>query len=379
MEGAPYDEGYFIAPVCAPDAGTIATIQYTSGTTGLPKGARLPHAYWMLRGAVWNAQLYFPIRRNLVAQPFHYVDGQAMFMLALAGGGTAYVARRQSATRFLSWVREHRVNFCSMPEVVARNPESPEDARTDLKVIYSYSHHPSNYRGYERRFGCPVRQGFGMTELGSSLHVPVEADMMTGTGTVGIPSAHRQVRIVDDAGCEPPRGQVGEIVVRGFAMFAGYHNRAEANDTAFLPGGWFRTGDAGRQDSDGFFHYLGRRKDMIRRSGENVSAVEVEAVLRGVPGIVEAAVAAVPDAVREEAIKAYLRLDEDVTPEQVTPEIVLAHCTRNLARFKIPRCIEYVADFPRTPSMKVRKAELIARKPDLRAGAYDRVDGIWRT
>jgi crotonobetaine/carnitine-CoA ligase len=366
-------------PQHQPDGHEIANIQYTSGTTGLPKGARIPHAYWLLRGAVWNAQLLFPIRRNLVAQPFHYVDGQAMFMLALSGSGTAYIARRQSASRFLSWVRQYRVNFCSMPELVARTPESPDDSSTDLRVIYSYSHPPANYRGYERRFGCPVRQGFGMTELGSSLYVPIEADMMTGTGSVGIPSAHREVKVVDDAGHEAPRGQVGEIVVRGHAIFAGYHNRPEANDAAFLPGGWFRTGDAGRQDTDGFFYYLGRRKDMIRRSGENISAVEVEAVLRSVPGIVEAAIVAVPDPVREEEIKAYVRLDEGLTPADVTPDTVLAYCARNLARFKLPRYIAYVADFPRTTSMKIRKAELIAGNADLRLGAYDRIDRCWRT
>ncbi|MGE0718069.1 MAG: class I adenylate-forming enzyme family protein [Alphaproteobacteria bacterium] len=370
------DAGF--VPSREPGPDDPVNIQYTSGTTGLPKGAVLPQGYWLMRGRMWLVQAARPIARNLIAQPFHYVDGQAHFMLTLTGGGTAWIARRQSASRFLGWVKSFGIEFCSMPETVARQPAEPSDGTTALKMIYAYSHRPENYRGYQERFGCPVRQAYGMTELGATLYVPAEADHMTGTGTVGIPAVGREVMIGDAEGRPVPRGTEGEILVRGRYILKGYHNRPDATAAAFNADGWFHTGDVGRQDADGWFYYLGRRKDMIRRSSENISAVEVESVLRGVPGVVEAAVLPVPDEVRGEEVKAYLMVEEGRTPAEVPPEAVLAHCAGNLARYKIPRYLEYVTEFPRTPGGKIRKVELAAGRADLRAGAYDAVEKVWR-
>lgn len=366
----------FEPPRC-PSLDDPVNIQYTSGTTGLPKGALIPHGFWLLRGQVWRAQIGFPVSRTLISQPLHYIDGQAQFLLALTGGGTAYIAARQSASRFLDWLETHRIEFCSLPEVVTYQLDEGRRVNLSLKIAYAYSHRRERYRLNEERFGCVLRQGYGMTEIGSALYVPVEAGHMTGSGTVGIPSAHRQVMIGDESGRELPPGGIGEILVRGRHMFLGYHNRPEATAAAFTDDGWFRTGDIGRRDENGWFYFLGRRKDMVRRSSENISALEVEEVLRGIDGIVEAAVLPVPDALRGEEVKAYLRLAERTRPDDVPPQLVIDHCLRNLARFKVPRYLEYVADFPRTPGNKIKKSDLVAAKADLRNGSYDAVEGRW--
>ena len=314
----------------------------------------------------------------LIAQPFYYVDAQWMFLMAVLQEGTAHVARKQSASRYFGWVKQFGIHFCNFPEVVSRAPENPEDADNQLKVMHAYSHQLPNYRWYEKRYGCLARQGFSMTEIGIGLYVPIEAEHMTGTGTVGLPAAFREAMVADPQGRPVPDGELGELCVRGIGILQGYYNKPEATTSAFHEGGWFRTGDLGRRNAEGWFWYLGRMKDMVKRSGENVSATEVEAVLRGVDGVMEAAVLPVPDPLRGEEVKAYLLLADGRSNEDVTPESVVAHCAKNLARFKIPRYLEYVTEFPRTPSLKIKKSALIAAKSDLRIGSYDCTDKIWR-
>jgi crotonobetaine/carnitine-CoA ligase len=155
-------------------------------------------------------------------------------------------------------------------------------------------------------------------------------------------------------------------------MFRGYVNRPEVT-VQTLAGGWLHTGDIARQDERGFLYFMGRSKDIIRRSGENVSAAEVEEVLRSHPRVLEAAVIAVPDELRGEEIKAYVMTVPGASQDTLSPAEIVAWCARKLAKYKIPRYIEYrTIDFPRTPSMRVKKEELRAERRDLAAGAWDR-------
>jgi crotonobetaine/carnitine-CoA ligase len=192
-----------------------------------------------------------------------------------------------------------------------------------------------------------------------------------------VPGPFRQCRIVDEGGHEVPRGEIGELQVRGSGILAGYYGKEEATREAFQDG-WFRTGDLFRQDAEGWYYIVGRLKEMIRRSSENIPAREVESVLRGIPEIADVAVVPVPDELRKEEVKAYVILQPGVDAGALPPERIVEHARRHLAAFKVPRYIEYVAEFPRTPSGKVRKQVLVAEKPDLRAQSWDRVDKLWR-
>ena len=313
-----------------------------------------------------------------MTQPFYYVDAQWYALLTCWQGATAFVARQMHSTKVLDWLRQHRADYCNFPEVVARGAPRDDDYMEHLSVLSCYSFRRALYQEVEQRFGALARQGFSMTEIGCGLYVPIEAHAMTGSGTVGVPVAFREAMVADAQGCPVPEGEHGELCVRGPGIFTGYHERADATAAAFHPDGWFRTGDLARCDANGWFFYLGRMKDMVRRSSENISAVEVEQVLRGVPEVLEAAVLPVPDELRGEEVKAYLRVADPTSPQDELLQRVLKHCRENLAPFKVPRYLELVSEFPRTPSQKIRKSDLLAARPDLRTGAYDTVEGCWR-
>ena len=158
-------------------------------------------------------------------------------------------------------------------------------------------------------------------------------------------------------------------------MFRGYLNRPEATREV-MRDGWLHTGDLGRADERGFLYFMGRSKDIIRRSSENIACAEVEDVLRAHPQILDAAVIPVPDEIRGEEVKAYVLLAEGCAADELPPEEIVAHCADRLAAFKVPRYVEYrTADFPRTPTMRVRKEDLKA-VPDLTANTWDREHGM---
>jgi crotonobetaine/carnitine-CoA ligase len=216
-----------------------------------------------------------------------------------------------------------------------------------------------------------------MTEIGATLYTPLEATHMVGSGSCGIPGPWRECKVVDDAGEELPRGQMGELAVRGPNIFLGYFEKPEANAESFF-GEWFRTGDLFVQDAAGWFYLVGRKKDMVRRSGENIAAREVESVLLGIDGVADAAVVGVPDALRGEEVKAYIVLAEGVSAQSLSPARIIELTAAQLASFKLPRYIEYVDELPRTPSMKIAKGVLRSAKADLRDGSFDSVDAVWR-
>lgn len=367
-------------PADLPQAGLddLANIQYTSGTTGFPKGCMLTHRYWLTLSLV--AAMRFgsgdEATNILVAQPFFYMDPQWLTLMAMRIGGQTFVARRASSTRFMDWVHRYQANYCIFPEIVAQQPPRPDDADNSLRLVSIFGHNREKHAAVEKRFGFVARESFGMTEVGSALYTPVEAKFMVGSGTCGIPSPFREAKIIDADGNELPDGVVGELCLRGPGIMLGYYKKDAANAES-LRDGWFRTGDLFWRDQNGFHYIVGRLKDMIRRSGENIAAREVEAILTEIPQVLEAAAVGVKDPRRGEEVKAYLVLRPGFSPDDLPPAAVFDHCARRLAPFKIPRFLEYIAELPKTPSGKITKPKLIALKSDLRAGSYDRQVGEW--
>ncbi|WP_439577081.1 class I adenylate-forming enzyme family protein [Elioraea sp.] len=356
----------------APGIEDVVNLQYTSGTTGFPKGCMLTHRYWLTLGRVAAAR-GGDVRVLLAAQPFYYMDPQWLLLMAMHLGGRLVVAPRASASRLLDRVRREGVEYCIFPQPVLKLPERPDDAANPLKRVSIYGLRPDMHAALERRFGCIARESFGMTEIGSGLTMPLEATEMIGSGSCGLPAAFREASIRDETGRALGPDEVGELWIRGPGILKGYWNKPEATADAFRGDGWFRTGDLFRRDARGFHYIVGRLKDMIRRSGENIAAREVEAVLLQLDAVAEAAVIPVADADRGQEVKACLVLQPGLTPADLPPAQVFAHCARDLARFKVPRFLEYRDALPKTPSQKVAKHVLLAERADLREGAIDRV------
>ena len=357
------------------DRDRLLTIQFTSGSTGFPKGCMLSHRYWLTMGLVRSRQGP-PVRRVLIDLPFHYVGGQWRFVMTLFLEATAFVTAQPSVSRLLQRLADYDIEFCSVSNAMANLPDGPPPHALGRGWVTTAGLNRTLHAELERRLGAPVRELYGMTEIGSGLSMPIAAAHMTGSGSCGLPVAFRKYRIVDTAGRDVGKGEAGELWVKGPGILQGYFGQPEADAEAFRDG-WFRTGDLFRRDDDGYFYMLGRLKDVIRRSGENISPSEVEAAVLAMPGIVEAAAVPVPDGLRGEEVKIYVVLAPPLSQAEVPPDRIAAFCAERLAKFKLPRYIEYRDALPRTASDKIAKQELRQIRPDLHAGSYDTTLGKW--
>lgn len=362
-----------------PQLDDLATILYTSGTTGFPKGVMLPHRYWLTFTKHGTMEIrYLGIERMLLCQPFYYMAGQGWFLYGLFLGSEIFVAPQLSIRRFMPWVRQTRSQYALASNAILRQDLGPEDRENDLKFMHVGAAYAKETQAeIERAFGCIVRNCYGMTENAIATYVPINAPERVGPDVIGIETPFREVMIADGEGRPVPDGQDGEILTRGPGLLLGYYKKPGANQASFF-GEWHRSGDRGYRDKDGYFHLLGRMKDVIRRNGENISALEVETVLLSLPGILRAAALAVPDSQRGEEVKVCVMLDAGLTREQVPPEAIIGHCASGLASFKVPRYVEYRDEMPTTVSGKIEKHALVKGVADLRTGSYDRVDGVWR-
>ncbi len=357
------------------DPATATNVYYTSGTTGPPKGCIVGHDYW-----IRFTQLYLdcygmgPDDRILCCLQFFYNDPSWEFLASLQAGTTLVAMRRFSVSRFWNVVRDNKVtqlfSLASIPSLLLKAPPNPELDRTMGVRFGLHVGIPKDLHAeMVERWGFPWVEAYGMTETGIVTGVPVsEADRMIGSGSIGVPIPGAEIRLRDDYGEEVGHGQPGEIWMKAPGFFKGYLNQPEA-----LVDGWMQSGDVGRLDECGYLYFLGRKKDIIRRSGENVAAAEVEDVLRSHSRVLEAAVVPVPDDLRGEEVKAYVGLIDETKVDEVSPAELVVHCRERLAKHKVPRYIEFrLEPFPRTPSMRVKKSALVAEARDPLAGVWDR-------
>ena len=354
----------------------IVNIQYTSGSTGFPKGCLLSHRYWLTMGRVKSA-VWPTFERIQCDLPFYYMGPMWRFSVAAFQGAALCVPPAYSLTRFVERLRHYRIDFGWMTDPVAMLPETPEEGDNSLKLIAIFGMSQPLRAAVARRFKVPVRDSYGMTEIGSGLYVPMDADDVAGTASCGIPAPFRRCMIADDTGKPVPQGEVGELCVSVPGILQGYYKKPEATENAFWNGTWFRTGDLFRQDENGCFYIVGRIKDMIRRSAENISATEVEAALSTMPQVQEAAVVGVKDAKRGEEVKACIVLKPEWTPQTATPQMVVEHCRQHLAKFKLPRYVQFYLELPKTGSNKIAKKQLTDGGGQPQTETFDTVEGAW--
>lgn len=360
-----------VLPGLADDLERVINIQYTSGTTGFPKGCVLTHGYWLNLAQATVSLHRETMERFFTAQPFFYMDPFWQLLEAMWCHGTLVAAKKISASRFLGWLAEHRVHRAQLPELTMKHADAVPPGSLHLRLALTLGWSAASRAAFVERFGVRTMNVFGMTEIGVGLSPPPDWQLEADYTSVGVAALRRRARVVDAQGQTVPPGTPGELQIAGAHIFKGYYKKPEVNAQCLVDG-WFSTGDAFVQDEKGFFSLVGRFKDMIRRSAENISAREVEAVVREHPAVLDCAAVPVPDAERGEEVKILVQLVEGSPPQGGDWQWLIGHCQARLAPFKVPRFYEAVAEFPRTSSNKISKPSLIAAARDGRRG-FDRL------
>jgi len=368
-----------VAPVFTPNEPVglddIVNIQYTSGSTGMPKGCLLSHRYWLQCGKMLS-EVWPKFDRIQCDLPFYYLGPFWRFCVAAFQGGALCVPPNYSLSRFRQRVRDYKYDMAWMTDPVAMQPPDPIEKDNCLKMIATFGLSKTLHRSVEERFGVPARDTFGMTEVGFTAYVPLDASDMVGSGSCGIVAPFREMMVATPEGEPLPYGQTGELCIRGHGIFKGYYKKPEVTAAAFHQN-WFRSGDLAYQDERGYFYIVGRIKDMVRRSGENISVTEVESVLSTLPSIMEVAVHGVKDEMRGEEVKACVILREGQSPQTMSPETIIAHCRQHLARFKVPRYVQFYSAFPKTGSSKIAKKRLVDGEGVTVSETFDVSTGNW--
>ena len=338
-----------------------AEVMYTSGTTSDPKGVEQTHANLVFSGQYTQWQV--GLRADdvfLTTMPACHSNFQlAAMMPVIWAGATMVMVEKYSASRFMDQVRSYGATVIQAVAMMVRTlmlqPERPDDSQNSIReVMYFLPIGVDEKEAFERRFNVRIMNSYGSTEsVGWVItDYPSGKRKFPSVGRVGM---GYQVKIVDDCGYEQPAGVVGEILIKGEpgrSIMKGYYNDELSTRRTIDSGGWMRTGDKAYMDDEGFFFFVDRKTNMIKRAGENISSTEIEDVLMRDERVAEAAVIGVPDPIRDQAVKAFVVPCEGVS---LTEEDVLAYCREQLAAFKVPSFVEVRASLPHTTSMKVEK------------------------
>jgi long-chain acyl-CoA synthetase len=340
----------------------VAVLLYTSGTTGRPKGAALTHT-----GLRHNTEVNAVHVQRMTADdvvvgclPLFHIFGQicTMSVTVRAGASLTLIPRFDPQAVLDAIARDRATIFEGVPTMYAALLQHPSEADVStLRMCVSggASLPVEILHGFERRFGCMVLEGFGMSET-SPVVTFNHPDRPRKAGSIGTPIKGVQVRLLDDKGEDVAPGEIRELAVRGPNVMKGYWNRPEET-AATIPDGWLRSGDLARQDEDGYLYIVDRKKDMIIRGGYNVYPREIEEVLHEHPAVALAAVVGVADAHLGEEIAAAVVLRPKA---QATPDELKQFVKERVAAYKYPRQVWLVDTLPTGPSGKILKREITA-------------------
>jgi len=345
------------------------SIIYTSGTTGPSKGvlSSYLHIYTNAGPETWTCVTGED--RFMVNMPMFHIGGMGVtFVMFVRGGSIAFVERFDTAT-FLDTVRATSTTATFLLGVMAsfleKLPPRPDDADTPLRLVFMVPL-AGDIAAFSRRFGCEVYTIFNMTEISTPI---ISGANPTVRGTCGRQREGVDVRLVDANDCEVPVGTVGEMIVRTdrpWGMNSGYYKNPAATASAWR-NGWFHTGDAFRCDADGYYYFVDRIKDAIRRRGENISSFEVEADVQAHPDVREVAAIGVPNELSEEDV---LIVVAPIDGRVIDPAGLLEFLRPRMAHFMLPRYVRVLPELPKTPSSKVMKHEL--RQQGVTGDTWDR-------
>lgn len=343
------------------DENNPCMILYTSGTTGTPKGALI--TYKMI---FWNS-INTGLRLNLTQNDihisflplFHTGGWNVLLTPFFHRGATTLLMEKFDADQVLKICDQESVTLLfAVPTMMDMMAQSPKFSKTSLSsvryAIVGGEPMPLKLIHTWQNKGVPIRQGYGLTEFGPNVFSLNEEDSLRKIGSIGFPNFYVQVKVVDLDGQPVKSGDVGELLLKGPTCTPGYWQNESATTEAIIDG-WFRTGDLVRQDTEGFFYVVGRKKDMYISGGENVYPAEVERVLQSHPHILEAAVIGIPDDKWGEVGKAFIVASSG---QKLSSEEIMRFCLRQLAKFKVPKSFEFLEELPKGDSGKVLKRVL---------------------
>lgn len=358
-------------------------IQYTSGTTGAPKGATLTHHNILNNGFFVGEMINYTERdRVCIPVPFYHCFGMVLGNLGATSHGATIVipgANFDAVATVRAVAQEKCTSLYGVPTMFIAVLATPECASMDMSSLRT---------GIMAGAPCPVTVmrevidrlnmrevaiSYGMTETSPvSTMTRSDDDIRRRTETVGRAMPHLEIQIVDPStGQTVPRGARGEMCTRGYSVMRGYWNAPEKTRESIDAGGWMHTGDLAVMDEDGYAAIVGRIKDMVIRGGENIYPRELEEFLFNHPDILDVQVIGVPDEKFGEEVMACIRMREGATP--ITPEALKAYCDGKLARYKVPRYVRLMNEFPMTVTGKVRKIELREQAIELMASGSPQV------
>ena len=346
-------------PMTSDDA---ACIMYTSGTTGLPKGAVMSHRNIVANARNCGVHLgYLEKDVTLIVVPLFHVTGLNTQLVAFFYvGGTAVIMRAYNTAAMIELMARHRVTtMITVPTMYTLMLGNPKLNEVDLSALRDLSYggapmDPATINSLQGRLGVNLFNAYGLTETSSMTTCMPACDTLRKGASVGVAATGVRLRVVDPQGKDLPADEVGELWVRGPNVITSYWNKPEAT-AQNLAGGWLRTGDYARIDDEGFVYIVDRKKDMINRGGENVYSIEVEAALLANPKVLEAAVVPRPHSIFGEVVHAFVVPAPGASPSE---DEIIEHCRKMIADFKVPASVSLVEELPRNPGGKVLKNRL---------------------